>query len=71
MDALRPALESLLEDPYAAVRQVAATSLAEIDPEAPLDMDRVARDARPQPTGNPAFDALRLARDDTEVAIPE
>lgn len=71
VDALRPALESLLEDPYAAVRQVAATSLRTIDPDVPVEMDLVARDARDQPTGNPAFEALRLARDDTECAIPE
>ena len=69
--ALRPALEALLEDPYAAVRQVAATSLRRLDPTVELDMNAIARDARDQPTGDPALEALRLARDDTECAIPE
>ncbi len=69
--ALRPALESLLEDPYAAVRQVALTSLRNIDPSVELDVAAVTRDPHRQDTGDPALEALRLARDDTEVAIPE
>ncbi|MGE0787585.1 MAG: cytochrome c3 family protein [Sandaracinaceae bacterium] len=71
VDAMRPALESLLEDPYAAVRQIAVSTLATIDPSLELDIVAITREPQHQDTGVPEFEALRVARDDTPVAIPE
>lgn len=69
--ALRAALEALLSDPYAAVRQVAATSLAAIDPGVTIDLDAVTADPIPLAPLDATLAALRRERDDTAVAIPE
>ncbi|MCA9604897.1 MAG: hypothetical protein KC619_04860 [Myxococcales bacterium] len=68
---LREALQSLLADPYPAVRQVAATSLARIDPDVQLDREAIAADAITWEPTDPVLAALRRERDDTPVAIPE
>ncbi len=71
LSVLRPALEELLSDPYAAVRQVAGRSLSTIDENVELDMDAITADPIPSGLTDPELLRLQLQRDDTDVAIPE
>ncbi len=68
---LRDALESLLADPYPAVRQVAGAALSIVDPNVELDMEAIAADPIVHEPTDPMLAALRRERDDTPVAIPE
>lgn len=83
--ALKPALAVLLEDPYAAVRQLATSSLRTLAPDVALDVDAITRAPQPAlhrrlraewsraPAAPPAtvIDALNAARDDTPTWVSE
>lgn len=81
VESLRPALTAALDDPYAAVRQLAAASLRSLDPDLELDLDAITQD--PQPELRFALGAynetlpaalvegLLDQRNEAQVAIPE
>lgn len=61
----------VLEDPYSAVRQVAATALRSLAPEAELDLVALTHDPIPHAPLRPEWEALLEQRNDMPMAIPE